>query len=78
MQLAERWGRACDFLEEDIASGYVRVAQELIAANDAPLVSFDSAYRLTAEGVFQADVSEVYPLEQVSAAVYPTSILTIL
>jgi NADPH:quinone reductase-like Zn-dependent oxidoreductase len=25
--------------------------------------------RLTAAGVFQADVSEVYPLEQVSAAV---------
>lgn len=32
LSLAERWDRACDFLEEDIASGYVRVAQELIAA----------------------------------------------
>ena len=32
LTLAERWDRACDYLEEDIASGYVRVAQELIAA----------------------------------------------
>jgi NADPH:quinone reductase-like Zn-dependent oxidoreductase len=29
--------------------------------------------RLTAEGVFQVDVSEVYPLEQVSAAVAASS-----
>jgi AcrR family transcriptional regulator len=32
LTLSERWDRACDYLEEDIASGYVRVAQELIAA----------------------------------------------
>jgi AcrR family transcriptional regulator len=30
--LWERWDQACDFLEEDLASGYVRVLQELIAA----------------------------------------------
>lgn len=27
-----RWQRACDFLEADLASGYVRILQELIAA----------------------------------------------
>jgi AcrR family transcriptional regulator len=33
MKLSEQWDRACDYLEEDIASGYVRVLQELIAAS---------------------------------------------
>lgn len=33
LKLSERWDRACDFLDEDIASGYVRVLQELIAAS---------------------------------------------
>jgi AcrR family transcriptional regulator len=32
MPLSERWERACDHLEEDLASGYVRVLQEMIAA----------------------------------------------
>src|SRR5947208_1102291 len=32
VSLSERWDRACDYLDEDIASGYVRVLQELIAA----------------------------------------------
>jgi AcrR family transcriptional regulator len=27
-----RWERACDFLETDVASGYVRILQEMIAA----------------------------------------------
>ncbi|HEY3164793.1 MAG TPA: TetR/AcrR family transcriptional regulator [Candidatus Limnocylindrales bacterium] len=27
-----RWERACDYLDEDIASGYVRILQEMIAA----------------------------------------------
>jgi len=30
--LWERYDQACDFLDEDIASGYVRVLQEMIAA----------------------------------------------
>jgi AcrR family transcriptional regulator len=30
--LWERYEQACDFLEEDLASGYVRVLQEMIAA----------------------------------------------
>jgi AcrR family transcriptional regulator len=29
--LWQQWERACDFLDEDIASGYVRVLQEMIA-----------------------------------------------
>ena len=32
MSLSQKWHRACDYLEEDFASGYVRVFQELIAA----------------------------------------------
>jgi AcrR family transcriptional regulator len=33
LPLSEQWDRACDYLDEDIASGYVRVLQELIAAS---------------------------------------------
>src|SRR6186997_1321421 len=30
--LWRQWERACDYLEDDLASGYVRVLQEMIAA----------------------------------------------
>jgi AcrR family transcriptional regulator len=33
LSLSQRWDRACDYLDDDIASGYVRVLQELIAAS---------------------------------------------
>lgn len=33
LSLSQRWDRACDYLDEDIASGYVCVLQELIAAS---------------------------------------------
>src|SRR5436305_4441600 len=33
MKLSEQWDQACRYLEDDIASGYVRVLQELIAAS---------------------------------------------
>jgi AcrR family transcriptional regulator len=33
LKLSEQWDRACDYLDEDIGSGYVRVLQELIAAS---------------------------------------------
>jgi len=33
LKLSEQWDRACDHLDDDIASGYVRVLQELIAAS---------------------------------------------
>lgn len=32
MPLWKRWEEACDYLEEDLASGYVRVLQEMTAA----------------------------------------------
>lgn len=33
LKLSEQWDRACDYLDDDISSGYVRVLQELIAAS---------------------------------------------
>jgi AcrR family transcriptional regulator len=33
LTLSEQWDRACEYLDEDIASGYVRVLQELIAVS---------------------------------------------
>jgi AcrR family transcriptional regulator len=33
LSLSQRWDQACDYLDEDIASGYVRVLQELIGAS---------------------------------------------
>lgn len=32
LPLSERWLKACDYLDEDLASGYVRVLQEMVAA----------------------------------------------
>lgn len=32
LPLWQRWERACDYLDEDIESGYVRILQEMIAA----------------------------------------------
>lgn len=32
LSLADQWERACDYLDQDLASGYVRVMQELAAA----------------------------------------------
>src|SRR3979411_331456 len=40
LKLSEQWDRACDYLDDDIASGYVRVLQELIATSGAaPVVA---------------------------------------
>ena len=33
LKISEQWDLACQYLDEDIASGYVRVVQELIAAS---------------------------------------------
>jgi AcrR family transcriptional regulator len=33
LKLSEQWDLACEYLDDDIASGYVRVLQELIAAS---------------------------------------------
>jgi AcrR family transcriptional regulator len=53
-----RWDRACDFLEADLASGYVRILQEMIAAgwSDAGVAAsvremLSGWYRLLAEVV---------------------------
>jgi AcrR family transcriptional regulator len=35
LKLSEQWDLACNYLDEDIASGYVRTLQELIAAGFA-------------------------------------------
>ena len=32
LPLWKRWEKACDYLDEDIASGYVRILQEMMAA----------------------------------------------
>jgi len=32
LSLSQRWDRACDYLDEDLGSGYVRILQEMIAA----------------------------------------------
>jgi AcrR family transcriptional regulator len=40
LKLSEQWDRACEYLDDDIASGYVRVLQELIAASwAAPVIA---------------------------------------
>src|SRR5258708_33555197 len=33
LPLSQKWMRACDYLDEDIRSGFVRILQELIAAS---------------------------------------------
>jgi AcrR family transcriptional regulator len=33
LSLSQKWDLACDYLDDDIASGYVRILQELIAAS---------------------------------------------
>ncbi len=33
LTLSQQWDRACDYLDDDITSGYVRVLQEMIAAS---------------------------------------------
>lgn len=32
LSLSQKWDRACDYLDDDLASGYVRILHELIAA----------------------------------------------
>src|ERR1044072_3132660 len=33
LSVSQQWIKACDYLDDDIASGYVRVLQELVAAS---------------------------------------------
>jgi AcrR family transcriptional regulator len=62
LTLSQQWDRACDYLDEDIASGYVRVLQELIAASwaDSPVAKVIQAglmgwYKLLTELVRRAE-----------------------
>jgi AcrR family transcriptional regulator len=42
LPLWQRWMQACDYLDEDVASGYVRVLQEMIAAGwSDPEIGFE-------------------------------------
>lgn len=50
--LSARWLQACDFLEEDVASGYVRVLQEIISAGYADL-DLAAAARTLLSGWFE-------------------------
>jgi AcrR family transcriptional regulator len=43
-----RWERACDFLDVDIESGYVRILQEMIAAGWSDAEVADAVRRMTA------------------------------
>ncbi len=60
--LWKRWEQACDFMEEDLASGYVRVLQEMTAAGwSEPAVA--AAVRGYLVGWFEllTDVAEQVP-----------------
>jgi AcrR family transcriptional regulator len=50
--LWERWLKACDYLDQDLASGYVRVLQEMVAAGWSDPVLADEARRIL-RGWFQ-------------------------
>lgn len=52
LPLSQRWLRACDYLDEDIRSGYVRVLQEIIAAGYSDKKLAEAARALLA-GWFQ-------------------------
>ncbi len=48
LRVSEKWARACDYLEEDLASGYVRVLQELTAVGWSNPVVGDAVRRAIA------------------------------
>ena len=55
-----RWELACDFLETDVASGYVRILQEMIAAgwSDAEVAALMATPFLGAEELILLGVTE--------------------
>ena len=62
-KVSEQWDRACDYLDEDIASGYVRILQELIAASWADRQSARSCAPDSWAGVTLFEVSRAEPSE---------------
>jgi len=57
LTVSEKWSRACDYLEEDFASGYVRVLQELTAVGWSNPAVGDAVRRAIAQ--WQALILEV-------------------
>jgi AcrR family transcriptional regulator len=80
LKLSEQWDRACDYLDDDIASGYVRVLQELNAASwsDAEVAKavrvgikgwFDLITELVRKAQHEIDGLGPFTPEEVSALV---------
>ncbi len=68
--LAERYEQACDFLDEDLASGYVRLLQEMTAAgwSDAEIAS---AVRVMAQRWIDLLTSVIRDAEQQGMSLGP-------
>ncbi len=49
LTVAQKWARACDYLEEDLTSGYVRVLQELTAVGWSNSAVGDAVRRAIAQ-----------------------------
>jgi AcrR family transcriptional regulator len=49
LSISQKWARACDYLEEDLASGYVRVLQELSAVGWSSPAVGDAVRRAIAQ-----------------------------
>lgn len=49
LTVSQKWARACDYLEEDLASGYVRVLQELTAVGWSNPTVGDAVRRAVAQ-----------------------------
>ena len=47
--LSQRYDQACDFLDDDLASGYVRILQEMVAAGWSDLVVAEQATTMLGE-----------------------------
>jgi AcrR family transcriptional regulator len=72
LKLSEQWDLACDYLDEDISSGYVRVLQELIAAGFAD-AEVAKVVRAGLIGWFELIVSLVRKAERELGALGPFS-----
>ncbi len=70
--LWERYDQACDFLDEDVASGYVRVLQEMIAAGWAD-GDIANAVRRLLNGWFQLLTEVAAEAERVHGQLGPFS-----
>lgn len=80
LPLSRQWALACDFLEDDLNSGYVQVLQELIAAGwsnpairDAVAEALDGWQRLLVlvarRAVRRLGVTSPFPPEEIAALV---------